>query len=314
MFFELLTALLASVYIERILYQSSKAVLSAIRGTYTQCRFVSHVLDDLIKLDTHPRCLTETAYEWCSTICENRKTIEDWESLLLACLEIGFRHLDVQTSQVVTDLTHTEHHKELANIVFKSQKSEAIADLLHARTVDFDKPARALLGSCTEHLVGLHNLVPSSLRLRRFVIRSIECIGYKGFEGVGVERFFQLLNCLCVTVQDMGEKFGWLGLLLETLQCSEAVQHLSHWYWELLVELAISESWPPGRKIPYTLHIIGFLTEAQEWSKLECWIGMVLMVWPLGTGTTTEEDLERSMLLLFRQRPGSVQKLEEWME
>jgi hypothetical protein len=102
-------------------------------------------------------------------------------------------------------LTHTEHHRGLVDVVFQSQESEVIADLLHAWTTESmsHDPAYTLLGFCAEHLVGLHDLVPFSPRLRRLVIRSVELIGYKGFEGVGVERFIGLLNHLHVTVEDM---------------------------------------------------------------------------------------------------------------
>jgi hypothetical protein len=69
-----------------------------------------------------------------------------------------------------------------------------------------------------------------------------------------------------------------------------------------------------GEEIAYNPQTITFLTEAQEWSKLEYWMGVVWMVWPPGSGGITEEDLDHSMLLLCRQRPGAVQKLEQWME
>jgi hypothetical protein len=104
-------------------------------------------------------------------------------------------------------LTHTEHHRGLVDVVFKSQESEAIADLLHAWTAEILSMSRqhALLNICTGHLVGLHDLVPFSPRLRRLVIRFVGLIGYKGFEGVGVEGFIELLNHLHVTVEDMDE-------------------------------------------------------------------------------------------------------------
>ena len=38
------------------------------------------------------------------------------------------------------------------------------------------------------------------------------------------------------------------------------------------------------------------------------------MVWPPEDSSAIEEDLEHLMLLLSRQRPGSAQKIEEWME
>jgi len=301
---------------ERILYQLSKAIISAINGTNDRRRFIPHVLGDLIKLETRPVCLTEIAYEWCSVICENRRGLGGWESLLPICLAIGFRHLDVQCPYIKARFTHTVHHRELVDIVFKSQEGEAIADLLHALTMSDDSLgwAHTLLGICTGHLVGLHNLVPFSSRLRRLIIRSVELIGYKGFKGVGVDSLVELLNHLHVTVEDMDRGVDWAILLLDTIQSSERTQHLSHWCWELLVELMISESQLQEHEIAYNPRILTFLTEAQEWSKLECWIGTVWMVWPPGAGGTTEEDLDRSMVLLFRQRPGAAQKLEQWME
>jgi len=255
------------------------------------------------------------AYEWCSVICENQN-LEDWESLLLAILEIGFRHLGPRDLFVGANLTHTEHHQELVNIVFRSQSSEAIADLLHAWTAKsfFHSPIHALLGTCAEHLVGLHNLAPFSPRLRRLVVRSVKLIGYGGFERVGVKRFIELLNHLHVTAEDMDRESEWAKLLLDTLQSPEGVQYLSHWYWELLAELVISYSPWLRRNATYCPQITIFLTEAQEWSKLECWMGTFWTMWPPWAGGITEEDIGHSMLLLFRQRPGSPQKLEQWME
>ena len=150
-------------------------------------------------------------------IYEKRERLQDWESPLLVCLEIGFR-----TEFMEARLTHTEHHRGLVDVVFKNQESESIADLLHAWTAKckYYKLAHESLDFCplAAHLVGLHNLAPFSPRLRRLVIRSVEFIGYEGFEGVGVERFIGLLNHLHVTVEDMDEKEGWGGeLLLNTI-------------------------------------------------------------------------------------------------
>ena len=248
-------------------------------------------------------------------MCENHQGFEDWESLHVS-LEIGFRHLDSRRLHIPARLTHTENHRGLVNVVFKSPKSEVIVDLLYAWTVrDYSLgKAQTLLGICTGHIIGLHHLVPFSSRLRRLVIRSVELIGYKVFGGVEVERFIDLLEYLHVTVEDMDKGFKWAKILLVTLQSSKGVQHLSHWYWELLVELSISWSQFLRGDITYSPQITTFLTEAQEWSKLECWMGTVWMMWPPGTSGVTEGDLAHSTLLLFHQRPGAAQKLEQWME
>ena len=202
------------------------------------------MLYDLVNLETHLQHLTEIAYEWCSVICENNKSLEDWESHLLVCLEIGFRHLDFQHHFIEATITHTKYHRGLVDVVFESQESEVIADLLHAWTTSSRSSDRtALLSLCAGHLIGLHNLVPFSPRLRWLVIRSVELIGYKGFEEVGVEMFAGLLNHLHVTAEDIDSSFHWASLLLGTIQSSGGTKHLSHWYWEFLVELTALGLW-----------------------------------------------------------------------
>ena len=304
--------LIISDHMVPILDRLSKAVLSAVNGTPTQQGFIPHILRDLIKLKTRPMCLTKIAYEWCSAIYKNRESHEDWAGLLLVCLEIGFRHLDFQRQHIEIEIAHTENHRGFVDAVFEGQESEVIADLLHAWTAgsDFHEPAHELLGFCTGHLVDLQNLVPFPSRLRRLVIRSVEVIGCKGFEGVGVEKFVELLDHLHVTAEDMDDGFKWATLLVDTI---ERTHHLSHWYWELLVELVPSAS--RGLKLDFAhgLQTIAFLTEAEEWDKLECWMGVVWMVSPWKANAMAEGELGHSMLLLFRQRPGAVQKLEQWM-
>ena len=257
------------------------------------------------------------AYEWCSVMCENLRFFKDRESLLLLPLEIGFRHLDTDTRGRRTDflLTHTEHHRGLVDVVFGSNDGEAIADLLHAWTAEQQYYFRthALLDICTEHLVDLHHRVSFSPRLRRLVIHSVEVLNYNGFEEVGMGRFVGLLNHLHVTFKDTKNPLRWTMLLLDTLRSSEAIQHLSLYYWELLVELTILI--PPSRnQLSYNPQITISLTEAQEWDKLECWIKTICIVWLSWDVRTMEEDLERAMLMLFRKRPGAFQGLKTWVE
>ena len=192
-----------SDHMEPILDRLSKAILSAINGTRTQRDLISHMLHNLTKLETRPVCLTKFAYEWCSVICETCGSLGDWERLLV-CLKIGFCHLDFQRRYTEAIVTHTEHYRALVDVVFETRESEAIVDLLHAWTFEHQSRglAYALLGFCAGHLVGLHDLVPFSPRLRRLVIRSIELMGCEGFKGVGVEQFIELLNHLHVTAGD----------------------------------------------------------------------------------------------------------------
>lgn len=308
--------LLSSAFLERILHHLSKAILSAINGPQVLHRFISHVLGDLVKLEARPLCLTKMTYEWCSTILENRQNLGGWERLLLVCLEIGFRRLDAGKPYIGTVLTHTEHHQGLADVVFKNQKSEAIADLLRAWTAGGHSfgSAHLPLSACAEHLVGLRNLIPSSQRLRRLIIRSVEIVGYQAFEEVGVESFIELLDDLRVTVKDMDDKDEWVLLLLDIIRSSNGAQCLPHWYWELIAELAVSESWWLRLGPTNSQKIMESLTDAQEWSNLECWMATVWMLSPPEAGVMREEDLSHSMVLLFRKQPDAAQELKRRME
>ena len=314
MLFKSLTVSFTSGYLKQILNQFSKAVLLTANGDWVPPGSILHILRDLAKLESRPPRLTAIAYEWCSDIYANREKIEDWKSLLLVCLELGFRHLDPGKLHPDITLTHTQDHWGLVDVVFKSENGEAIADFLHAWTVDYDLPREMgeIVGICTGHLVGLHDLVPFSPRLRRLVIRFVERASYKGFAGAGVEKLIELLNHLHVAAEEMDRLDKWASLLLDVIRSPEGIQRLSHRYWEFLAEPAV---WvnrglefgdTDALKIPKTL------IDAQEWDKLECWIGVVWMF--SESARITEEDLEHSTLLLFRQRPGAPQRLEQWME
>jgi len=249
-------------------------------------------------------------YEWCSVICENRQSCEYWEQLVLCSLEIGFRHL-TQYRWISVTLTHTEHHRELVDVVFKSEDNEAIADLLQAWTakdiLDDNDPLYTLLGTCVDHLVGLQNVVPFTPRLRQLVIRSVELIGYEGFKEGGAERFIGLLDHLHVGVDDVHGCYKWISILLDVIQSPEGARRLSIQHWGLLVELTISVWWRYGHSV-YSPQVTKTLLEAQEWDRLECWIGIVWIEWP-PQADAMEEDLEHAMVALFRQRPDAVQQI-----
>ena len=297
--------------LEQILSQFSQAIVLATRPTHPQFQYLPHVLRELTELENRPNYFTAMAYKWCSDIYGNCSDPVDREELLLLSLEISFRHLDPQSQQISTELVHTEHHQQLVDIVFDSGDDEFIADLLHAWTSTSEShDIHPSLSACAKHLVYLQ---PASERLRRLVIRSVELIGYQEFEEAGVEQFAGLLDDLHVSVEDVDNKNEWALLLLDVLKSAEGIRHLSHPYWELLGELATSCSWRLGGDVRSSL-VMMLLEDDQEWDKLECWIGIVWMVWPPETGGTTRGDVERIMFLLFHQRPGAIQKLERQIE
>ena len=255
----------------------------------------------------------EVTHEWCSAIYANREKFEDWKSLTLTCLEIGFRRLDPQFLYLAT-LTHTEHHRQLVDVVFESRNGEVVADFLHSWAVGYQLPEQAsgMVGACMGHLVGLHNQGPFSPRLRRIVIRLVESSGYEEFKGAGVEKLIVLLDHLHVTDEDIDTKDRWASLLLNVIWSSGGTQLLSHWYWEFLAELAFLEMQWLKSQVIHGPEITKTLVDAEEWEKLECWIKIIWIC--LDSAGITEEDIKISMLSLFRHRPGAAQRLEQWME
>ena len=201
-------------------------------------------------------------------------------------------------------------------MVFKSQKREAITDLLHAWTTNgtpFEHPDD-MVGVYAGHLIDLHNLGPFSPRLRRLVIRFVEILGCEGFEGAGLGRLIELLDQLHVAVEDMDEWNSWMSLLLDVIRAPGGTQHLSRLYWELLVEVAVLVPWYLEFEDNDALYVAKILIDAQEWDKLECWIGIVWIYCVTVSGGITAEELEDPTLLLLHQRPGAAQRLEQWME
>jgi len=315
LFLELITLVSSSDHLEEVVYQLSQAIASAIHSSQPQYKFLPHMLSDLTRMGNRPTWLTERAYEWCSMICKNYQNLEDGQILLFLSLEIGFRHLDPKSPWNVVSLTHTEHHSKMADIIFESGDHEAITNLLLAWTLGDEPPSpQRPLNACARHITLLPKPHLFSLRLQQVIIHSIITIGYEGFKEAGVEEFVALLDNLHFDTDNPQWKCQWVMLLLDVLQSSEAAQLLSQHHWKSLVELVIqwSEYLEYGWAT-YNPQIMTNLKGAQEWDKLECWIGVVWLMWPPENDKTMEMDLEDGMLLLSHKQPGSIQRLQQWM-
>jgi hypothetical protein len=55
------------------------------------------------------------------------------------------------------------------------------------------------------------------------------------------------------------------------------------------------------------------LIDAREWNKLECWTGVIWIMWPQESDDTAEA-LKSATTLLFRPQPGAIPKLTGWIE
>lgn len=301
--------------LEQALNHVDKAITSALNTSLPKPEVIRGTLSGLDWLPTTPLSLIKMTYGWCNVIWENRQSCEGWESILLLSLEVGFRYFDRLGLSGIFRFDSIKLHAELVETVFKSDNGESIADLLLALILLHSSKYNPVLGNHSQHIVDLQDgvTVYSSSRLRRYVTHAIECIGYEGFKEVGVGRFAGLLNQLHKDFEEQKHSFWWFPTLLETIQSPGGVRCLAIGSWKVLVELAICPRFSGGGDTAYTPQVTTSLLEAQEWDKLECWIGCIWMEWAPETDNATE-DLIRTMTLLFRQRPGAPQKLAEWME
>ena len=249
-------------------------------------------------------------------VCEHYDSLRDGKDLLFLSLELGFRHLPPEDRRIGARLTHKDHHQQMTGIVFKDGSSETIADFLHAwaSSSDFHQPHPSL-NMCASDLVDLQNLHPFSQRLRQCIIHSIRLIGYQPFKQVEAGRFIGLLNGLdlCAKDIDVNAKVQWARILLDTIQSPEGAQHLLHSYWELLVELSISVS-QYLKEIDWNPDIMTSLEANQKWDKLEYWIKIAWIVWPLEDSVLAEGDFECMKQLLTHEKPDVVEKLGQWMK
>ena len=277
-------------------------------------------------MENRPDYLTEMAYEWCTVICEVYQDLADGQRLLLLCLEVGFHHLDLLH---LPRFKGTQHHHRLMDIVFKSEEDAAIEDLLLALfSMDMSCELCRSPDMWTKYLEHLHIVQPFSSRLRKHLLHFIQSVGYQELKGVGTQASIALLEDLHIGGEDVdwGYEMPWIRLLLDIAQSPDATQLLSYHYWELLVELSILKSrWLqlPDQYI-LSAQVMVSLEDAQEWDKLECWVGVVWINWPpenIDTGDSREmEDggvtgrgLEDIMLSLFHNHPGVIQRLQKLM-
>ena len=275
------------------------------------------ILYSLTTWKSRPDYLTWMAYEWCSVICEQCTDLGAagglGRTLLFLSLEIGFRHLDFRNQDVGYDLNFTDHHQRMVDVVFEDGSGEVIADFLHART------SRRLYCYTpyqpfhvhASHLIDLQRLQPLSPRLRHLLILSISLLDYQAFEQFGSEKLFELLDHLRIRVEDAGCHGEWAGFLLSIIRSPEGIRRLSYPYWELLVERTILGSkWLRYEAYDEHAHIMESLEDAEEWDRLECWIGFLWVSW----GPVVVVNLESVTLLLFCQQPGGILKVERWVE
>jgi len=112
-----------------------------------------------------------------------------------------------------------------------------------------------------------------------------------------MDRFVGLLIGLRVRVEDVVGQVGWGVLLLDAVQTPGGLgQRLTLRYWELLVELVVSQV-PQGPGHQAAVNVMTSLELAGEWDKLVCWMGVAWINWAR-VGGGPRGDFERMTLAL----------------
>jgi len=307
--------------LERITAQLHQAIIAVITVIPSENHIkwlLPNILRSLTMWKSRPGSFAEMAYEWCSVICEHYLDLEAksgmGRTLLFLSLEIGFRHLDFRTQDNADiELDHTEHHRQMVDVVFKHGSDEVIADFLHTWTSGcshFGSPHDSL-HTCASHLAELKRLQSFSPRLRHLLISSIGHINHRRFsEQVGGESLIDLLDHLHVRFEDVKSHDHWAEFLLSVIQSVEGTRNLSYSHWEVMVELIGSKGRGFLHYMVYNPLVIGSLEDTGEWDRLGCWIAVVWAIW----GPNEAANLESATLSLFHRQPGTFQKLAQRIE
>jgi hypothetical protein len=280
------------------------------------------LLNDLLEWGNKPEYLVPMAYRWCSAISKkirecrgDEPTSEDLSStdyhnhnghILSLSLAIAFRHIGSKHVILYGRLSHTPHDEWMLDTISTRGDDDAIADAVYVGIVDEQANPS---GSCTHRLLKLTERGwPFSPRLRRSILRFVRDRGYSEFREAELE-LVCLLNNLEVSVGEAGNAGrAWTRLLIALLLTRIGQGRLSSHYWLLLGNLiSVFPEWhfADDRQTDLMKSLEG----AQDWEKLETWM---LVIWWSGyySDPVPIQDIERSTLMLFRQRPSAIPKFE----
>ena len=271
------------------------------------------VLHILRQLKKHPWGLVDQAYRWCLMIWRNRDSYEDWETLALLSLEVGFHHHCISLdSRAYFPYMDGQLHQGVYRTVLESNNAEAVTALVWASLM-FDRTGELGLRICADYIIDHRGRItePSSRHLRSFFTNHVVRMGSYAVKKVGKERSVQVLNGLHIGIEKAGhrERGSWSEILVEVIRFAKA-RCLALHSWKFLAEFATE-----GRRLHFVTYdpdITISLTNAQEWDKLECWVGIVWMECPPEPDSVAK-DLEDAMEVLAKERPGALRKrVERW--
>ena len=262
----------------------------------------------LNKLENHPPQLAEMAYRWCATIWENCQGALQGRLLCLS-LELGFHHVNSYNSSLPLP-PHPEHAQRFFEIVLQMGGSEGMENLLCASLM-LDHSGQLAFDVYAKYIIDCRARGPFSPRMQKIFRSCAQRIDFGTLEEAKKEKFFEVLNHLCIGINDLRDREKCIAILLKIIKSPNGVHKLAISSWELLTDLAIQYPW--RIEDVYSPGVTASLLVAEEWDKLKCWMAIAWIVQARSPGEITE-DLKHATATLFHHQPGAVQKLMQWME
>jgi len=343
--------------LEIILSHLSARVMATIANA-TFVEHLKYLLNFLAAWKERPACLTPMVYQWCSALSgmiepdgaytyrgppipqfalrdiedrgfarvgpgcdlvhhsrgpQRRVYLYCYVEFLFKKLEIGFRLAQPGHGWPAIRLDHTSHHDRMFEVVFSSDDDEVIADAACAWIADSD---RTPVGSFVHHLANrAEKITPPSPRLRQLGICAISSSELT----VSAPETVRFLNRLRVDADDLDNEEGcvWADLLVGVIR-STGFNSLSSRNWRLLGKLPCQTGGFPRGQVARDMEVMRFLEKAEDWEKLEVWMGVVwrslphLGFWPFYNPDVpvdeSMQNVEQVTLELSLRRPSALQK------
>jgi len=261
--------------------------------------------------ETGPGCdpvrLDDTSYRTRGN--PHALTLDSYVHLLSIALDIGFRLAAPSRDQPVLHSNRTPYHEWVFETAFSSRDDEFIVDAVSAWIMD---RGRAPPGSFARYFTGrMERDTPFSPRLRQMGLRAIERIHDSKLKMSELETV-RLLNCLNVNVDEVEWDYGLVMVLIEVIRSPTGSENLSPHNWRLLDKLAVGVLFHRPL-VSRDVEVMRMLEEAEDWEKLEVWMGIIWWFTPSddGRGPGSTQDIEQATLNLLSRRPSALPRFKD---
>ena len=247
------------------------------------------------------------AYDWCSAICHYNENLGPHESLLFACLQIGYRRFDTLPTSQMTILS--PHHLRMIPLVFSSKDEGVIGDFLCAWCTYPSTDGFGDLAPHVERLVDLVHLKSFGSRLQHIVFQALGRTKHTDFSNIGIPKLIALLDR--IEDEAMFHAPDLRDFFLGALGSPEGRNVFPARYWRITAELAARDRHFRAPDLPNT-ELIRFLETKGEWEKLTWWMGAVwASVFPADVVEDQIQDIAVYTELVVEHNPGAVTVIED---